>query len=41
MDPQQRVIIQVNVEDAEKADLVFSMLMGEEVEVRKDFILSR
>jgi DNA gyrase subunit B len=41
MDPEQRVMIQVNVEDAEKADLVFSMLMGEEVEIRKDFILSR
>ncbi len=41
MDPEQRVLIQVNVEDAEKADLVFSMLMGEEVEIRKDFILSR
>jgi DNA gyrase subunit B len=41
MDPEQRVLIQVNVEDAERADLVFSMLMGEEVEIRKDFILSR
>ncbi len=41
MDPEQRVLIQVNVEDAEKADLVFSMLMGEEVDIRKDFILSR
>jgi DNA gyrase subunit B len=41
MDPEQRVLIQVNVEDVERADLVFSMLMGEEVEIRKDFILSR
>jgi DNA gyrase subunit B len=41
MDPEQRVLIQVNVTDAERADQVFSMLMGEEVEVRKDFILSR
>jgi DNA gyrase subunit B len=41
MDPEQRVLIQANVEDAEKADLVFSMLMGEEVDIRKDFILSR
>ncbi len=41
MDPEQRVLIQVNVEDAERADLVFSMLMGEEVDIRKDFILSR
>lgn len=41
MDPEQRVLIQVQVDDAERADLVFSMLMGEEVEIRKDFILSR
>lgn len=41
MDPEQRVMIQVNVEDAERADATFSMLMGEEVEIRKDFILSR
>lgn len=41
MDPEQRVLIQVNVEDAERADGIFSMLMGEEVDIRKDFILSR
>ncbi len=41
MDPERRVLIKVSVEDAEKADLVFSMLMGEEVEIRKDFILTR
>lgn len=41
MDPETRVLIKVSVEDAEKADLVFSMLMGEEVDIRKDFILSR
>lgn len=41
MDPERRVLIRVSVEDAEKADLVFSMLMGEEVDIRKDFILSR
>lgn len=41
MDPEQRVMIQVNVEDAERADLVFTMLMGEQVDIRKDFILSR
>ncbi len=41
MDPEQRVLIQVNVEDAERADLTFSMLMGEEVDIRKDFILTR
>ncbi len=41
MDPEQRVLIRVAVEDAERADGIFSMLMGEEVEIRKDFILSR
>lgn len=41
MDPEQRVLIRVSVEDAEKADSIFSMLMGEEVDVRKEFILSR
>jgi DNA gyrase subunit B len=41
MDPEQRVLIQVNVEDAERADSTFSMLMGEEVDIRKDFILTR
>jgi DNA gyrase subunit B len=41
MDPEQRVLIQVNVVDAERADSTFSMLMGEEVEIRKDFILTR
>jgi DNA gyrase subunit B len=41
MDPEQRVLIQVNVEDAERADTTFSMLMGEEVDIRKDFILTR
>jgi DNA gyrase subunit B len=41
MDPSKRVMIQVTVEDAEAADEIFSMLMGEEVEVRKEFILTR
>ena len=41
MDPEQRVMIQVTVDDAERADTVFKMLMGEEVEIRKEFILSR
>ncbi len=38
MDPQNRVIKQVTVDDAEEADHVFSMLMGDEVPPRKKFI---
>jgi DNA gyrase subunit B len=38
MNPENRVLQQIKVEDAEKADLIFSKLMGEEVELRKNFI---
>ncbi len=38
MDPKNRVIKQVTVDDAEEADHVFSMLMGDEVPPRKKFI---
>ena len=41
MDPANRVLVQVRVEDAEKADGIFSKLMGTEVEMRKNFIQSR
>jgi DNA gyrase subunit B len=41
MNPENRVLVQVRVEDAEKADTIFSKLMGEEVELRKNFIQSR
>ena len=41
MDPENRVLVQVKVEDAEKADAIFSKLMGTEVEMRKNFIQSR
>jgi DNA gyrase subunit B len=40
MNPAVRMLKQVRIEDAVQADEVFSMLMGEEVEPRKDFILS-
>lgn len=40
MKPENRVLIQVRVEDAEKADAIFSKLMGQEVELRKNFIQS-
>ncbi|HET8709549.1 MAG TPA: toprim domain-containing protein, partial [Candidatus Saccharimonadales bacterium] len=41
MNPEKRVLVQVKVEDAEKADAIFSKLMGTEVELRKNFIQSR
>jgi len=41
MNPEKRVLIKVNVDDAEKADAIFNKLMGTEVELRKNFIQSR
>lgn len=38
MDPANRVLIRVNIEDAEKADAIFNKLMGNEVDLRKTFI---
>ena len=38
MNPEKRVLIQVKVEDAERADAIFNKLMGTEVELRKSFI---
>ena len=38
MDPQYRLLKQVTISDAAAADRVFSMLMGEDVAQRRDFI---
>lgn len=38
MDPAFRTLKQVNIEDAVEADAIFEMLMGEEVEPRREFI---
>jgi DNA gyrase subunit B len=40
MDPKSRTLAQVNIHDAVEADRVFSMLMGDQVEPRRDFIES-
>lgn len=40
MNPENRVLLKVEIEDAEKADEVFAMLMGDEVAPRKRFILT-
>ena len=41
MNPENRTLIKVNIEDAERADAIFTKLMGTEVELRKNFIQSR
>lgn len=41
MNPENRVLIQVRVEDAEKADAIFTKLMGDQVDLRKSFIQGR
>ncbi len=38
MDPKHRILKRVTIEDAMEADEVFNMLMGEDVEPRRDFI---
>ena len=38
MNPETRTLLRVEVEDAAQADEIFTMLMGEKVAPRKDFI---
>jgi DNA gyrase subunit B len=38
MNPETRTLLKVEIDDASEADSVFTMLMGERVEPRKDFI---
>ena len=38
MDPARRTLVRINVEDAVEADKYFSLLMGEQPELRRQFI---
>ena len=38
MDPARRTLVRINVEDAVEADRLFSLLMGEQPELRRQFI---
>jgi DNA gyrase subunit B len=39
MDPETRTMMQVDMNDAQEAEMMFSMLMGDRVEPRRDFIM--
>ena len=38
MDPANRILVKVTMEDAMKADEIFTILMGDEIEPRREFI---
>lgn len=41
MNPENRILVRVNIEDAEKADAIFTKLMGDQADLRKNFIQAR
>jgi DNA gyrase subunit B len=38
MNPEKRILLQVRIEDAVETDEIFTILMGDEVEPRREFI---
>ncbi len=40
MDPEKRILLQVEIEDGVEADEIFTILMGDKVEPRREFIQS-
>ena len=40
MNPETRKLLQVTIEDAQKADEIFSTLMGNDIGPRRNFILT-
>ena len=38
MDPETRTILKIDMEDAVKADEIFTILMGDKVQPRREFI---